>query len=156
LAVEAGNLSYLIDEVQYAGRDIDNFAAHNLEELTQQLASFLDEVDGRNLVLSVFVDLLHQEFLHVDVVVFAEELQEPECPAKSQFIVEFSLYFKFIRFMSKHLDEDALFLIEVIVGIDNFVRKISLFLIIFELSHLNQEISDILDQQSQTHESHVC
>lgn len=82
LAVQTGDLSDFVDEVEDTGGDVDYFAAHDFEELSEQLTGFLDKVDSCNLFLASFIDLLHQKLLHVDVVIFTEELQEAEGAAE--------------------------------------------------------------------------
>jgi hypothetical protein len=82
LAVQARNLGDLVDEVQKAGRDVDDLAAHNLEELAQKLAGLGDEINGGNLFRPSGIALGHKKLLHLNVVVLAEELQEAEDAAK--------------------------------------------------------------------------
>ena len=115
LAVQAGDLRYLVDEVEDGGRDVDHFGAHYLEELPQQLAGFLDEVDDQQFILSVLVDLFQQKLLHVDVVVFAEQLEESECSAQGHLVVKFGLKLEFVYFVPEFFGQDHVFGVEVVV-----------------------------------------
>jgi hypothetical protein len=86
LAVEARYLRTLIDEVQQRWRNVDHLDAHDLEELSKQLAGLLNEIYHDQFIRAIVVLLLQKEMLHVCVVVLAEELQEAEGTAESQFV----------------------------------------------------------------------
>jgi hypothetical protein len=75
-------LGDLVDEVQEAGRDVDDLAAHDLEELAQKLTGLGDEINVGNLFRSSGIALCHKKLFHLNVVVLAEELQEAENTAK--------------------------------------------------------------------------
>jgi hypothetical protein len=121
LADQARNLGYLIDEIQDAGRNVDNLTAHDLEELPKQLAGLLDEVDSGDLLLPVLVSLSHQELLHLYVVVLAEKLQESKSTAQCQLVVQLSLDLELIGLMSEHLYQHSLLFIKQVVRVHNFV-----------------------------------
>ena len=121
-------------------------ALHDLEELPQQQARLHDEINRCNLLSAVIILLTHQKFLHLNVVILAEELQEAEDPAKRQLVIELGLYLELIGLVAEHLDEDVLLAVEVVVGVHDLVRKDPLLLVLLELPHLDQEVTDVLNQ----------
>ena len=155
LAVEAGDLGDFVDEVEEARRDVDDLAAHDLEELAQEEAGLHDEVDGSDLLGAVVVALAHQELLHLDVVVLAEQLQEAEDPAQRQLVVQLRLDLELVRLVTEHLHQDVLLAVEVVVRVHDLVRKHPLLLVLLELTHLDQEVTDVLYQVLETGEGDV-
>jgi hypothetical protein len=87
LAVETRNLCNFIDEVEYARRDVDHLDAHDLKQLSQQLARLLDKVYHDQFVAAIVVELSQKEDLHRFVVVLAQQLQESESAAETQLVV---------------------------------------------------------------------
>lgn len=119
------------------------------------MTCFQNEVDSCYLLLSVIISLIHNKLFHFDIVILTEQLQETESSAKSQLVIQFGLYFKFISFVSKHFDQDVLFSIKMIIWIYDFEREVSLLLVFFELSDFNQKVADISNQILQTYKSRV-
>ena len=58
--------------------------------------------------------------------------------------------------MTEFFLENGLFRVEVVIGVHNLIRKISLLLVFLELSDLNQEVTNIADQVTQTHEGWIA
>lgn len=94
----------LIDEVKKTGWNVDYFAAHDLEELSEEKTGLHDKVDRGDLFSAVVVALAHQELLHLDVVVLAEQLQETEDSAESQLVIELGVYLELVCLVAEHLD----------------------------------------------------
>lgn len=97
-------MSDLIDEVKKTRRNVDYLAAHDLEELTEEQTGLHDEVYGGYFFSAVVVALTHQEFLHLNVVILAEELQETENAAEGKFVIELGVYFELVGLVAEHLD----------------------------------------------------
>ena len=57
--------------------------------------------------------------------------------------------------MSKLLSHDHIFSIKMIIRVNNFIWKISFFLILFEFSNFYQESTNISDQIPETGEGQV-
>jgi len=57
--------------------------------------------------------------------------------------------------MAKLLGEDHVLGVKVVVGVNYFIRKISLFLILFEFPDLDQEGANIPDKIPQAHEGNI-
>lgn len=119
------------------------------------MASLEDEVYGGDFFGALGVSLRHEELLHLDVVVLAEELQEAEDAAECQLVVELSFYFELIRLVAEHLDQDVLLAIEVIIGVHYLIRKHSFLLVLLEFPDLDEEVADILDQLLEGHEGDI-
>lgn len=97
----------------------------------------------------------HQELLHLDVVVLAEKLKESKSTAQRQLVVQLSLNLEFIGLMPEHLYQHSLLFIKQIVRVYNLVRKVSLFFVVLEFSDLDQEVADVLDEETHVHEGCV-
>lgn len=99
--------------------------------------------------------MVHHELLHLNIVIFAEQLQESESTAQGKFIVELSLNLEFISLMAEHFDQDVFLAVEMIIGIYYFIGEHSLLFIFFEFADLNQEVTNVFDQLFQAEEGSI-
>ena len=57
--------------------------------------------------------------------------------------------------MAELFDHHRILRVEMVVRVNYLVRKVSLLLVLLELSDLNQEIPNIFDQIPQTHKRQI-
>lgn len=83
-------------------------------------------------------------------------MKESEGSAECEFKIELSLNLKFVAaVMSELFGEGFLLGVEMVVGVDGFVGKISDFFVVFHFSDLNEEVSDESDDVFDTDEHEV-
>ena len=153
LIFDTGHLGDFVDEIKNTRWNADNFVIHNFEKLSEEQGTLIDKIDRVGLFGLILVGLFLEEMFHVNVVVFAEELEESEDSADSFLVVDFSHELKLIkRFIPELFGNGVFFGVEVIIGILNLVGERPFFAALFDFSDFDEKSSDNLDKFSQTDE----
>lgn len=87
-----------------------------------------------------------EKFFHGFVVVLAEELEKAEDSAKGFLIIQLCLDLEFVDTgLTKILSNHHIFRVEVVIGINYIIGKISFFFILFDFTNIDKEITDSFD-----------
>ncbi len=89
MILDAWHLGNLVDKIQDARWNCDDFFIHDFEQFTEKQRTLINKIDGGGLFAFVVVDLLSKEVFHFHVIVFTEQLEESEYSTKSLFVIDF-------------------------------------------------------------------